>query len=430
MILVYSPHITPRIRYIFKLIINDLLKDEVVLTSDTDEVAAFQGPRINYSNDSTIKGLYFAAHGLLTEKEIENRDLSFTEEDGNVAFFKVYDKASAMSFDPFAASFYLVTRYEEYLPYVRDEYGRFQAKESIAFKHGFLDKPMVNIWAGMIADRISKRWRTWSPGHKKYTFIPTIDVNAAWKYKRKGFFRTAAGLAISIGKGEFRSVIERLQVITGRKGDPFDTYAQQLDLHTQYGLDTIYFILFADYDNNDRNIPVNNNPFKILIKSLADYYKIGIHTSFASLKSPEKMELEFSRLSSVLNKEINITRQHFHVLNMPVTYRNFVSRDVEEDYSMGYAVIPGFRAGICDPFLFYDLDFEMVTNLRVWPYSLVDKGLENGYGLESSFRPIIDSVKAVNGTLITLWNNESLVEKGPGKLNLRTYEKMIIMARP
>jgi hypothetical protein len=247
-------------------------------------------------------------------------------------------------------------------------------------------------------------------------------------YKRKGFFRTLAGLASSISSGKFKDAADRLKVISGMKADPLDTYEEQLALHKKYNLSTIYFVLFADYDTNDRNIPVNNRHFNVLIKSIGDYCRIGIHTSFASLRSPEKLAQEFRRLSAVLNKEITSTRQHFHVLKMPLTYRSFVNKDVENDYSMGYAVTPGFRAGIADPFYFYDLDIEVETNMKVWPYAIVDKGLEHGYGMERSFKPIIEQVKAVNGTLMLVWNNESLAHKGQGRINLQTYENVIKMA--
>jgi len=428
MILIYCPQISPRIKYIFKLIIEGLLKDELAFTSDPDELTAFDGPGINYSNDASHGGLYFAAHGLLNEKEIDSHEINMIEGSAVPAFFPVNDTASTFYFDPFAASFYLVTRYEEYLPFVRDEYGRFQAKESLAWKNGFLDKPVVNMWASMIADEIVKKWKGWKPGHKEYRFIPTIDVNAAWMYKRKGFFRTVAAIGGQLAGGQFKMVRDRIKVIAGRRLDPFDTYTDQLGINKDLGLKTIYFILFADYDNNDRNIPVNNRHFQVLIKSLADYCRIGIHTSYASLKSREKLEQELKRLSTVLNKDVNMTRQHFHVLNMPSTYRNFVNIDVENDFSMGYAVTPGFRAGICDPFYFYDLDFEVETNMKVWPYCIVDKGLEYGYSLDTSFKQIIDRVKGLNGTLVTLWNNESLVKEGNDKMNLRTYEEMLKMA--
>ena len=158
MILIYSPQLSPRIRYTFKLIIEGLLKDELVFTSKVEELESFEGPKINYSKDPELEGLFFESNGLLSEKEIISRELNFMEGYAIPAFFPVYNKASALTFDAFAASFYLVTRYEEYLPYVRDEYGRFQAKESVAWKNGFLDKPVVNMWAGLIAGEITKRW--------------------------------------------------------------------------------------------------------------------------------------------------------------------------------------------------------------------------------------------------------------------------------
>lgn len=429
MILVYSPQITPRIRYIFKLIINDLLKDEVEFTPGKEEYAAYEGPKINYSAEYMNEGLFFEAQGLLSQKEIENIELVFVEGNDPIAFFPAANSKSVMNFDPFAASFYLVTRYEEYLPFVRDDYGRFQAKESIAAKSGFLDKPVVNLWANIIGEKISKKWPAWKPGSKEYRFIPTIDMNAAWKYKHKGFFRTSAGLISSLGKGKLKDAADRIKVVLGQMEDPFNTFSDQLGIHRDNELQTIYFILFAEYDTNDRNIPVSNRHFQVLIKSLADYCRIGIHTSFASLKSQEKLDQEFSSLAAVINKDISMSRQHFHVLNMPLTYRNFVNRDVEDDYSMGYAVTPGFRAGICDPFNFYDLDFEVETNMKIWPFALVDKALENGYSMEKNFKPIIKQVKAVNGTLISLWNNESLVKDTSSVLNLAVYEKMIMMAR-
>ena len=77
-----------------------------------------------------------------------------------------------------------------------------------------------------------------------------------------------------------------------------------------------------------------------------------------------------------------------------------------------------------------DLDFEMQTNLKVWPYSIVDKGLEYGYSMETSFKQIIERVKEVKGTLVTLWNNESLGLDTKSPINLATYEELVKMAMP
>jgi len=64
-------------------------------------------------------------------------------------------------------------------------------------------------------------------------------------------------------------------------------------------------------------------------------------------------------------------------LNLPDTYRNLIDEDITDDYSMGYAALPGFRAGICSPYNFYDLDIEVETKLRVHPFMVMDGTLKD-----------------------------------------------------
>jgi hypothetical protein len=52
--------------------------------------------------------------------------------------------------DIFASSFFMLTRWEEYVTNVRDVHSRFPGTESIAYKHGFLDRPIVNEYAEML----------------------------------------------------------------------------------------------------------------------------------------------------------------------------------------------------------------------------------------------------------------------------------------
>ena len=156
----------------------------------------------------------------------------------------------------------------------------------------------------------------------------------------------------------------------GLQKDPFDTYDLQFELQKKYKLKPIYFILFAEYGFNDKNIPVENRVFQTLIKSLADYAEVGIHPSFNSNFSAKKLKDEIARLSKVLNREVTKSRQHFLKLQLPYTYRNLINLDITDDYTMGFAAQPGFRAGICSSFYFYDLDMDSETKLRVHPFTL------------------------------------------------------------
>jgi hypothetical protein len=433
MVLICTERITNRIRYIFGLIFRDILRSEYELTTDRERFTGFQGVKFSYGKARIEDELFFASTSLLFERRIVHIDHSFVDHSGVPAFFPVYSKDSALTFDPFAVSFYMVTRYEEYLPFKKDEYGRFSAKESLAFNKNFLGKPVVNIWALEIARIISQHYPSFQFRKPEYRFIPTIDIDAAWSYKNKGFFRTAGGFLNSIIRGHGSEVLERARVLAGLREDPFDTYDFQLKIHRKYNLKPIYFILFAEYGLNDKNIPFRNLKFQSHIKMLADYAAIGIHPSYNSNFVPQKLKLEVQRLSKVLNREILKSRQHFLMVRLPTTYRNLINLDIVEDYSMGFAAQPGFRAGICSPFFFFDLELDVETKLKVFPFTYMEGTLRDYMKLSAAealevVKPLIHEVKAVGGTFISIWHNESLSNTKRWEGWQQLYEDIILLA--
>ncbi|MCP4161320.1 MAG: hypothetical protein GY760_14705, partial [Deltaproteobacteria bacterium] len=170
---------------------------------------------------------------------------------------------------------------------------------SMANKNGFLKKPVVNIWAREIGRLLNQKYKELQLSPKKFKHIPTIDVDIAYSYKLKGLFRTAGAYCRSLTKFDFQSVSERTKVLFGISDDPFDTYRYQFDIHKKYKLEAIYFILFAAYDEYDKNIHVQNPGFHKLIKYLADYSKVGIHPSYASNTDFNKLKKETELLSNV-----------------------------------------------------------------------------------------------------------------------------------
>jgi hypothetical protein len=239
----------------------------------------------------------------------------------------------------------------------------------------------------------------------------------------------------SVSNFEISDISERTKVILNLQKDPFDTFDFQLEIQKKYHLKPIYFILYADYGHNDKNIPVQNRNFQTLIKSLADYAEVGIHPSYNSNFNSKKLKHEISRLSKVLNREITKSRQHFLKVHLPVTYRNLINLDITDDYSMGYAAYPGFRASICNSFSFYDVDLDVETKLRVHPFTVMEGTLKDYLKLSpleavNTMKDLIAEVKGVNGTFISLWHNESLSNAKRWEGWRDVYEEMIIEALP
>lgn len=431
--LVLVPKITNRLRYTFNLMFCDLLGIEPSFTTSADEFLAFSGPKLSYGVNLDDDQFYIAAHRLLFETGISNCEVSCFDYEGSKAFFPVYQKASALPFDMFAAAFFLVSRYEEYLPHMRDEHGRFRAAQSEAFRNGFLRIPIVNRWSLMLKKILEARYPGLNFRMPVFRFIPTIDIDAAFAYKHKGVTRALGGYLKALNSGNFIEFRERLEVMLNRKPDPFDTYSIHLALQKKYALNAIFFILLADYGPYDKNIPVHNRYFRQIIRELADYAEVGIHPSYASSGNITLLQKEITRLSAILHRDITRSRQHFLRLEMPETYRNLIHCDILEDHTMGYAEEAGFRASICTPYHFFDLDLDTATPLKIFPFTLMDGTLNDYMDLTPSqalqiISQLMQEVKAVGGTFISLWHNSTLNDQHHWKGWLEVYEEMIKMA--
>jgi hypothetical protein len=429
MLHIFTDKITHRNKYIFNLLFKDILGIDFRLMEAESEFRDLKEPKISYSNNPVSDEIHFTSRHLLLESGITEQNISLFDYNNYKVFFAT-GKSSALPFDVFAASFYLVSRYEEYLPHIRDAHDRFDAKDSLAFTHGFLQKPVVNTWTQWIKEIILKRYPNLVFTERKYEFISTIDIDNAYAYREKGFTRTIGGYLKSLSGFDLNEIIERNKVIFGLKKDPYDTYDFQLEMLKKYRFKSIYFILLGDYGVNDKNLPVENEKFQALIKMLGDYAEVGIHPSYGSNKSKEQLKKEVDRLSKILHRDITQSRQHFLKLTLPDTYRNLIDLDIRHDYTMGYASQVGFRASICTPFNFYDLDMELETNLKIHPFAIMEGTLKYYMTVEpgdamNKIRPLIDEVKAVNGSFISLWHNDTLNDQKLWKGWKTVYEEMV-----
>ena len=145
MILIFSSKLSPRLKYIINQVFGQIMQVEFKLTNVLEEFIAHNGPKINYSKKQFSTEFFIRSNNLLFEQGINDLDLKISDWDGLPIFFQA-GQNSALPFDLFAASFYLMTRYEEYLPQLRDFHDRYPFVESIAYKEGFLDKPIIDLW--------------------------------------------------------------------------------------------------------------------------------------------------------------------------------------------------------------------------------------------------------------------------------------------
>lgn len=426
MLLIYTYKITPRFIYIMKQIFTRILGIEIIYSTKVEDFIKHNGPKITYSKNPLQNEFFIRSHELLFENGIRDFQIPISEWEGNPCFFPTND-ISAIPFDVFAASFYLLSRYEEYLPYLKDHHGRFPPSESFAMQNKLLKYPLVDLWAFTLLKELKKRFPALKYKNRSFKYTSIVDVTTSHCFAHRGPIRGLAGLMLDLGTFKFRRVIQRISVSLKLKKDPFDNYFKLIDWHKKLRLKSMFFFQFAEYSTYDKNVSPENNSFKYLIKAVADYSEVALSASFSSYRDVNLLKEEKKRLSNVINKPVNFVRMRYNRLDIPKTYRDMVESEFTADYTMGYTHEIGFKAGTCTPFYFYDAAIDAQQPIKIYPFAVHDYSLTNVQSEEEALgliEEVYKEVKRVNGHFITVFSNELL--GGDHKFSwLELYHKAI-----
>lgn len=397
-------------RYAFKHLCTRVLGIQVKFTTTVEEFIAHDSLKMSYTRQPLSNEIFVRNHELLFEQGLSDVDINVQDWSGTKCFFSVGER-SALPFDIFAASFYLLSRYEEYLPHVKDAYGRFTATESLAYKADFLKQPVVDIWAFRLKAVLAERFEGFVFPQRSYKVQPVIDVPMAYYFKQKGLMRTIGGTVQDLFRLRLRRFYQRFMVLFGFQHDPYDTFKWIINKQKQHKFKFYVFFLIGDFSTYDKNISVNKKKFVSLIKSVSDYCNVGLKASYFSLEDVAVLKQEKKKMEFITNYKLEASRNSFSKINLPMSYRNLTELEVQKDFTMGYLNHTGFRAGSCTPFLFYDLDYETQTPLLINSFHCMDYALlkhQSQLDKQQELQRLMNAVKQVNGTFTAIFHNYSL----------------------
>ena len=410
--IVFSKTITPRLRYIIDFIGKEIGATEIKLTSNIDEYKNYGDQKINYSPERISPGeFWLPPHPLLFEKNISRQNIECFEINNYKAFFKT---EGDFSFDIFAASFYLLSRYEEYLPHQKDMYGRYAHENSLAYKEKFLRLPIINIWLKDFKEKLKQKFPSYTIRNTTFAFLPTYDIDEAYAYKNKSGSRRIGAAIRDLIKGRREEFNLRRKVLSNQEPDPFDSYQWMDALHEKNHLQPKYFFLAAHKTSKyDKNVLPKEEAWQLIVRQHAEKYHIGIHPSWQSGDEPSLIQKEKETIENACGVSITSSRQHFIRFTLPDTFRRLMNAGIKEDFSIGYGSINGFRASVASSFYWYDLEKEEKTELQLYPFCYMDANsfFEQKYSPEQALDEMLqyfNSVKSVNGLFITIWHNTFL----------------------
>jgi len=413
-LIIYSPSENiQRLDYIARHIFDSILGIDFSIVQDKETFRKQAGACINYSDENLHHGLWMVPHGLLFEKGVRKIFNPETSQwNGYFCFFR--QAQGDIPFDLFAASFYLLTLYEEYFPKHLDKHGRFNPTESLIYNSGFLEVPLIDRWTYLLKEEIEKRYPGTKFNMREFRFVSTIDVDHPYKYLNKGILKFTGRIMQDLLNGKFKNILTRLAVCLRMQPDPYMETLEWLDhIHKKSEKSYYLFALMKDSGKYGRKTIFPLTAYYRYLRNL-DFATVGLHPSYDTYQNYKQLITEKKRLEKALKKdEIVASRQHFLRMYVPETFRHLEAAEFEEDFTVAFAHAPGFRSGTAVPYYFYDVEKDVESKLLLHPTVIMDACLITHLCLRpeaalETIKRLIDECKQSGGDFVSLWHNSNL----------------------
>ena len=333
-----------------------------------------------------------------------------------------------IGYDILGLAYWMLTRQEEVGRTDLDNHGRFPAVHSHAYKHSYLERPIVDEWLHVLGQVITRTWPSIVLAQHQFSMKVSHDVDAPSRYgfaSAKGLLRAMAGDVLK--RGDIQNALRAPWIWLNTRdalhpADPFNTFEWIMDLSDQHGLTSAFYFICGRTSNMDADYEPEHPAIRALMRRIHKRgHEIGLHPSYGTYQKPELIAQEAQRLRAILVEE-NIQqnmlggRMHYLRWEQPTTLRAWAAAGMDYDSTLSYADRPGFRCGTCFEYPAFDpVAGEMLT-LRVRPLvvmecSVIDAcylGLGTGDAAQAKFAQLKNACRAVQGCFTVLWHNSRL----------------------
>lgn len=335
-------------------------------------------------------------------------------------------------YDILGLTYWMLSRQEELGRTDLDDHGRFAATSSHAFKHGYLERPIVDEWLDVLGQVIQKTWPALSLKVHQFDMKVSHDVDGPSRYafcSISGIVRAMAGDVLK--RRDFKSALLAPWVRLCSKtalhpADPENTFDWIMDVSERHGLKSAFYFICGRTDaSRDADYEPDHPAIRNLIRRIhIRGHEIGLHPSYGSYQSPEIISTEAQRLRRIAFEEGVVQsewggRMHYLRWEHPTTLSGWAQAGMTYDSTLSYADRPGFRCGTCFEYPAFDPVSKTAPPLRIRPLIAMEctvmapryMGLGTGKAALAKFMELKNACKAVNGSFTLLWHNSQFSSK-------------------
>lgn len=410
----------------YEIFINPSLNDyEIVLKNSKKLIikdgffSKFKGDLSYLKQESLPKNIKFAKNDFLSKKDIP---IIFGDET-----IQISENEIICEIDIFASCFFMLTRWEEYVNKRRDIYDRFAAKESLAFKFGFLNRAVVDEYSDFLYNLLAKLGLNLEKKQSKFRLFLTHDIDDIHFFKNiKQIFRLSLGdfikrkslkLALSRYKDWFLIKQEKMK-------DPYDTFDFLMDKSEELGVKSEFYFLSGGVTKYENNFKIKSNKAQKIIENIKKRdHIIGLHPSFNSYNDGKMFKSEKQALEKVANLQVTNGRQHYLRFEVPTTWQIWEDNGMQLDSTCGYADKEGYRCGTGNEFSVFNILTRLKLKLKERPLLYMDVNRYDENLSENEIETILSQIIHSNQNVTILFHNSIFCQKDKDYKGI--YEKVI-----
>lgn len=402
----------PRARYVIGHVLERMLGWPLEFVQDRAAFVRTPGPALYYGNDPPTAALHVPAQGLLGNTGLFPGPVPTGVMNDRPVLFPLSEGP-----DVFAATFLLLCLNEELLPHATDMHGRLPTEDRTLVQLGLHGTPIVDQWALDLAARLRDRYPEMPPPKRTYRHWVTIDVDNGMRFIGRPLWRQFAASIKGIALGRIRQEAQRWSVLAGRSPDPFDHYATWTERARSSSDRAIMFFLMRGGRRHDHASRASHPRMSQRIREVLRSGEVGIHPSYRSSEDHRLLAREVGGLRRISGGPVTASRQHFLRWRLPATLDALADEGITEDHSLGSSDRPGFMAGTCTPFRWYDPVKDREHPITIVPFAVMDSALHDRMHLGAddalaAMKRSSDAVREVGGTFVSVWHDRFLSGQG------------------
>ena len=318
---------------------------------------------------------------------------------------------------------------------MRDEHGRFPGRQSLSFRAGFLDRPIVEEYADLLRGWLAEVGIGSDRPRRDFTVLLTHDVDTLRKHGTGVTTPARNAVKALLGRTTFAHAAESLAVSIGLRKDPFYRFDEMIRLDAglrgAHPEPTYFFMVGGDRPKDCAYKVTDRLARRTIRKIVASGAVVGLHASYDAGLHPDRLATEVGVLSEVCGRPIRRNRHHFLAWREVEDGWPLVRAGIDWDSSLAYADVPGFRLGVCRPVSLFDPIRLEELGIQEHPLIVMDCQLswEKYLGLdeEAAFeycRRLINRTREHDGEFVMLWHNPMLAPEHGG-YHPRLYRRLL-----